>query len=76
MASAAKIREHGNGFPGAGAYVIGHDANYLYRIVSVGDVIHTDRPDRDNYVWAEVEHADWSDCADADVFPASVEVVR
>lgn len=59
----ATIHERGNGLPTADFYVPGNDGE-LYRIVSIDGRSA-------NYVRATVELADWSDCAEEDVFPAS-----
>lgn len=71
----AVIREAGNGFPADGDYVA-RDSE-LYRVVSCESTIHTDdRAGAANYIYAVLEPADWDDCDDDDVFPATVEVSR
>lgn len=67
----AKIIEHGNGFPDVGDYV--SDGDQLYRVLSTGTTIHTTGM-RGNWVTAQVEEADWDDCAERDQFTATVEV--
>jgi hypothetical protein len=59
----ATIQERGNGLPDVGDYVSGDDGN-LYRVTSLGGTIHTGRPGQGNYVYGEVELADWSDVDD------------
>lgn len=66
----AIILEQGNGFPAAGRYVSSGDQ--LYRVVELSGPIHTDGT-RGNYVYAEVEEADWDDCDESDVFPAGID---
>lgn len=68
----ATIRERGNGLPTAGDYVPGNGE--LYRVVRVVGQIHTGQAGEGNWVRAEVELADWDDCAEEDEFRASVEV--
>ncbi len=65
MAKQAKIENLGNGFPSIGDYVQG--GGQLYRVVSLGEILTG--PDR---IRAEVESADWSDCAEGDEFPGRV----
>lgn len=68
----ATIHEEGNGLPDADSYVPGVDGN-LYRVVSVTSAIQTGRsPGAGNWIRAEVELADWSDCDESAEFPATV----
>lgn len=73
MAQTAKIEERGNGFPSVGDYVSGEDGT-LYRVLSAGSTIHT-TGGRSNWITAQVEECDWSDCDEGDEFQASVEIV-
>lgn len=59
----AKIIERGNGLAGAGDYVAGDDGE-VYTVTKVVGPIHTGAPGEGNYVYAEVELADWSDVDD------------
>lgn len=65
----ATIQERGNGFPSVGDYAPGDDGN-LYRIVALSGRIQTAQSS--NYIYAEVESADWLDCPEEDEFPALV----
>lgn len=72
----AKIIEAGAGFAFLeGSYVCGGDPHSiveLYRVAKAFSNIHTDDP-RGNYVYAELEPADWDDCPEADIFQAHVD---
>lgn len=60
----ATIQEWGNGFPRVGDYVVGYDGE-LYRVTSMDTRIFTgNSPGEPNYLYAEVELADWSDIED------------
>lgn len=59
----AKIIERGNGLVDVGDYVAGDDGE-VYTVVSITGPIHTGGPGSGNYVYAEVELADWSDVDD------------
>ena len=61
----ATIQERGNGFPDVGDYVSGDDGQ-LYEIVSLDTRIFTGNPGSGapNYMYGEVELADWSDVDD------------
>lgn len=61
----ATLNERGNGLPDAGEYVPGDDGQ-LYRVVDTFGPIHTGSPGGGNYVYAHVELADWSDCAEGE----------
>ena len=63
----AKLIEQGNGFPEEGSYVADHDGD-LYKVTKVDSSIHVDTP-RGNYIWGELERANWDDCLECDVFP-------
>lgn len=67
----ATISERGNGFPSAGDYVPGDDGE-LYQVLSIGSRIHTEPGGSGgaNWVTAQVELADWSDCDNSAEFPA------
>lgn len=55
----ATINERGNGFPGVGEYVA--CGGEVYRVAATNGRIHTGEP---NYIYAEIELADWSDVGD------------
>lgn len=59
----AKIIECGNGLADRGDYASGTDG-MLYRVVSVSTTIHTGPPGSGNYVYGDVELADWDDVTD------------
>ena len=68
----ATIEERGNGFPSVGDYVPDSEGG-IYKVVAFEDRIQTGTaPGASNWVRATVEPADWSDCAEGDEFPASV----
>lgn len=68
----ATIHERGNGFPDEGAYVPGE--GLLWRVVRIEGRICTGNSSKggSNYVYAEVEEAEWEDCPEEDEFPAEV----
>lgn len=73
----AIIREGGNGLAGEGEYVVHGASGQLYRIVSLGSRTHIDdRPGAGNYCYAEVEPADWDDCAEGDESTCTVELTE
>lgn len=65
----AYIYEQGNGFPVAGDYCVG--GGELYEVVEILGRIETGDT-RGNRVLAEVEPAEWSDCAEEDEHTALV----
>lgn len=67
----ATIHERGNGFPHPGDYVPGDDGE-LYRLIAYDGPIHTGSAGEANYVYADVELVDWSDCPDGDEYEALV----
>lgn len=71
----ATIEERGNGFPGVGDCVPGSDGE-LYRITATNGRIHTGNPGSGspNYIYAEVELADWDDCEEDEIHTASAAV--
>jgi hypothetical protein len=73
LTSAATITERGNGLPDVGDYVPGTDGE-LYRIVSMESAIHTDGAGGGMWVRAQVDLADWADCAEEDEHTASCAV--
>jgi hypothetical protein len=64
----AIIFEAGNGFPGVGDVVEG-EGGELWRVVATNGVIHTDRPTKGNYIFAQVV----DDGDEDDIFPAEIE---
>lgn len=70
----AIIYEAGNGFPRKGDHVVCNGD--LSRVTDDGAVVHTDTSGRGraNHIFAEIVPADWDDCDEEDVFPATVEL--
>lgn len=67
------ISERGNGFPGAGDYVPGDDGE-LYLILRMGRNILTGQARygvANSVPGCEVVLADWDDCDEDEIFPAS-----
>jgi hypothetical protein len=59
----AKIVERGNGLPDVGDYVSADDGE-VYSVLAFEGPIHTGSPGEGNYIYAQVELADWSDVTD------------
>lgn len=77
MAIECTIEERGNGFPDDGDYCVESKSGQLYRVLSTGRIQtatsgNTARP---NFVDAQVEEADWDECAEGDVHTAAVILV-
>lgn len=68
----AVIEERGNDLPTAGDYVPGEGE--LWRVVSVGQIQTGAAPGLGNWVRATVALAEWDDCEEDDVYPASLVV--
>ena len=66
----ATIIEQGNGLPDAGEYCSGGGS--LYRVIRTSRIHTGDRPGAGNYVYAEVELADYADCSEEDEHTALV----
>jgi hypothetical protein len=65
MTLKARIEERGNGFPRVGDFVAGNDGQ-VYRVVSISDRVQVPaRRDMSNYLYGEVEAAEWVDVTDA-----------
>lgn len=61
----AIIREHGNGLPDVGDYVVAPVDGEVYRVLSIHGPIQTGRsPGAGNWVRATVALADWADVTD------------
>ena len=71
----AIIHEMGNGLPDADNYVPGNDGE-LYYVVSLIGSIQTGGPGGGNWIRADVDPADWTDCTKEDEFPAQVILVE
>ena len=71
----AIISEHGNGFPDVDDVVPSSDGE-LYKIVATNGRIHTADPGSGapNYIYAEVELADWDDYEESEIFEAHCEL--
>jgi hypothetical protein len=74
MTMHAKISERGNGLPDVGDYVAGDDGE-VYEVVALETLIHTGGPGAGNYVYGDVELADWADVTDDTEPRCSAEVV-
>lgn len=66
----SRVIEQGNGLPDVGDYCSG--AGSLWRIVSMSRIHTGNSPGAGNYVYAEVEPADYEDCAEEDEHSALV----